>query len=140
MKFCYHCGRITAGEPLFCNFCGRSYDRKLCPRLHVNPRHAEVCSQCGSRDFSTPQPKVSLGLKFLAGFMRVFLGAVLGVITVIFCIGGLMELLKQPAIQSVLIAIGLVLLVLWLLWSLTPTWFRKLIHKSIKRKERRHAE
>ena len=60
MKYCYECGRVTAGEPLFCQFCGRTYNVKLCPRLHVNPRFAEVCSQCGSRDLSTPQPKVSV--------------------------------------------------------------------------------
>jgi hypothetical protein len=59
MKYCYHCGRITTGEPLFCMFCGRTYDVKLCPRLHVNARFADCCSQCGSRELSTPQPKVS---------------------------------------------------------------------------------
>jgi hypothetical protein len=59
MKYCHHCGRLTSGEPMFCQFCGRSYDVKLCPRLHANPRWAEVCSQCGSRELSTPQPKVS---------------------------------------------------------------------------------
>ncbi len=31
MRYCNQCHRITAGEPLFCNFCGRSYDFKLCP-------------------------------------------------------------------------------------------------------------
>jgi RNA polymerase subunit RPABC4/transcription elongation factor Spt4 len=56
VKFCFQCGRITPGDPLFCNYCGRSYDTKLCPRMHPNPRRAEVCSRCGSRDFSTPQP------------------------------------------------------------------------------------
>ena len=60
MKYCYHCGHMTAGEPLFCDHCGRSYDVKLCPRLHPNPRGAEVCSQCGSRELSTPQPKIPM--------------------------------------------------------------------------------
>ena len=32
---------MTAGEPLFCNFCGRSYDLKLCPHRHPNPRNEE---------------------------------------------------------------------------------------------------
>ncbi len=77
MKYCYECGRITAGEPLFCNFCGRSYNVKLCPRHHPNPRIAEVCSQCGSRELSTPQPKVSIGWWLLEGLVRVFLGAFL---------------------------------------------------------------
>jgi DNA-directed RNA polymerase subunit RPC12/RpoP len=58
MKYCYHCGHTTARKPLFCNSCGRTYDVKLCPKLHVNPRLANACSSCGSRLLSTPQPKV----------------------------------------------------------------------------------
>src|ERR1700738_624453 len=58
MKYCYNCNRATIREPLFCNFCGRSYNIKLCPKLHVNPRNAEPCSHCGSRELSLPQPKV----------------------------------------------------------------------------------
>jgi hypothetical protein len=50
---------MTPGEPLFCNFCGRSYDGKLCPRLHPNTRVAQVCSQCGSQDLSIPQPQAT---------------------------------------------------------------------------------
>src|SRR5437588_5519156 len=58
MKYCYECGRLTPGEPLFCNFCGRSYDVKLCPRLHVTPRGTRAWSKCESRELSTPQPRV----------------------------------------------------------------------------------
>ena len=57
MLYCYHCRRLTPGEPLFCTFCGRSYDTKLCSRLHPNIRTALVCSQCGSEDLSLPQPE-----------------------------------------------------------------------------------
>jgi len=73
MKYCHHCGRLTPGEPLFCQSCGRTYDVKLCSRLHVNSRSAEVCSQCGSRDLSTPQPKVPLWTK---GFELLLRGTV----------------------------------------------------------------
>ena len=66
MRYCNECHRMTAGEPLFCNFCGRSYDLKLCPHRHPNPRNAEICSECGSRDLSTPHPHVPL---LLAGLM-----------------------------------------------------------------------
>jgi RNA polymerase subunit RPABC4/transcription elongation factor Spt4 len=60
MRLCTNCHQITVGKPLFCNKCGSSYNLKLCSRLHVNPRAAKICSQCGSKDLSTPQPKVSL--------------------------------------------------------------------------------
>lgn len=140
MKFCYQCGRMTAGEPLFCNFCGRSYDQKLCPRLHLNPRHAEVCSQCGSRDFSTPQPRVSLGQKFLAAILRA--GAIVAVVVcgAVLVLGGLAELLKQPVFQSGLIVIGLALIALWFVWEMTPHWIRQFIHKLITRKRSRRGE
>src|SRR6266481_2921849 len=82
MKYCYECGRITAGEPLFCNFCGRSYNVKLCPRHHPNPRIAEVCAQCGSRELSTPQPKVSIGWRLLELLLRILLGAFLAVLSI----------------------------------------------------------
>lgn len=54
MRFCKSCAKFTAGKPLYCQFCGRSYGVKLCPRGHRNPRAANACSQCGSLDLSTP--------------------------------------------------------------------------------------
>ena len=77
MKYCYQCGRMTDGEPLFCNHCGRSYDVKLCPRLHANPRGAEVCARCGSRELSTPQPKIPMIWRLLAIMVRLGIGLVL---------------------------------------------------------------
>lgn len=134
MKFCYQCGRITPGEPLYCNSCGRSYDVKLCPRAHVNPRSAEVCSQCGSREFSTPQPRVSVWWKLLEFLVKVFFGAFLVYLT----LAGLGALLTTPQFQNALIVFGILMGLLWWLWSLLPEWFRKLVRRSIGRKERSH--
>src|SRR6266568_764802 len=114
MKYCYHCGRITAGEPLFCNSCGRSYDVKLCSRLHANPRSAEVCSQCGNRELSTPQPKVSFWWHVLGFLLRIAFGALL----VFLSLALLVELLKSPVVQNGLLALTLLLLVLWAMWSM----------------------
>src|SRR4029077_1092644 len=82
MKYCYACGKVTGGEPFFCNFCGRSYDVKLCPRLHLNPRLGEACSQCGSRDLSIPQPKVPLAWRILAFLMQAIAGLLLVLLSV----------------------------------------------------------
>jgi hypothetical protein len=136
MKYCYQCGRITAGEPLYCNFCGRSYDVKLCPRNHVNPRVAEVCSQCGSREFSTPQPRVSVWWRILEFLVRVFLGIFLVYLSLTVLVAELRELLQRPEVQGGLVILGILLLGLWWLWSQLPDWFRKLIHKSLRRKDR----
>lgn len=63
MRYCRNCRKFTAGAPLYCQFCGRSYGVKLCPRGHRNPRASNACSECGSRDLSTPHsPQSGLSL------------------------------------------------------------------------------
>lgn len=123
---------MTAGEPLFCNFCGRSYDVKLCQRLHVNPRGAEVCSKCGSRELSTPQPKVPMSWRLLALLVRLGLGLLLFYAS----LSLLIALLRTPQVQQWLIVLGLLLAALWLLWSKLPDWFREAIRSSWKRRRR----
>jgi uncharacterized membrane protein YvbJ len=134
MKFCYQCGRMTAGEPLYCNSCGRSYDVKLCPRHHANPRSAEVCSQCGSRELSTPQPRISVWWKILEFLAKVIFGVLLVYLT----LAGFVALLTTPQFQNALIVFGILIGLLWWLWSELPEWFRKLVRRSLRRKERSH--
>ena len=128
MKYCYQCGHMTAGEPLFCNSCGRSYDVKLCPRLHQNPRSAECCSQCGSRELSTPQPKIPMYLRLLAILARLGLGLLLFYATLSLVVA----MLRSPEVQQSLVAMGLLLLVLWILWTRLPDWFRESIRSFWK--------
>lgn len=123
MRYCYQCGHMTAGEPLFCNKCGRSYDVKLCPRLHPNPRSAECCSQCGSRELSTPQPRIPMYLRLLAILARLGLGLLL----LYASLAVIVALFRNPQIQQSLVAFGLLLIVLWILWSKLPDWFRDAI-------------
>src|SRR5437870_1360254 len=82
VKFCFHCGRDTVGEPLFCNFCGRSYDVKLCPKLHANPRGTRICSKCGSGELTTPQPRVPLWAKPMLFVITFISGLILSVMSV----------------------------------------------------------
>ena len=140
MKHCYYCGRITAGEPLFCNTCGRTFDKKLCPRLHINPRSAEICSRCGSRDLSSPQPKVSLVWKFLEWLTRMVLGAVMGLFGLVFAYELLGAALKTHVVQTGLIVLGCVIAFLAWVWSKLPEWFRKFIRRRLRRRSERHAE
>jgi RNA polymerase subunit RPABC4/transcription elongation factor Spt4 len=138
MKYCYECGRMTPGDPLYCNFCGRSYDLKLCARHHPNPRIAEICSQCGSRELSTPQPKVPIWWRILEWLTRMFVAALLTVLSVIFIFEFLVAVLQSSAGQGAVILLTVLLGVLWWLWTLLPDWFRKLIKKSFER--RRHRD
>ena len=136
MKYCYHCNRKTQGEPLFCGFCGRSYDIKLCPRLHVNPRIAQVCSRCGSHDLSTPQPSLPMW-----AVMLLFLIALGGGYLLIWITGSLILALLNPPpgpdMPMKLVVIGLVLVLVWWGWLQLPHFFRKAIHRLLQRRRLR---
>src|SRR5207244_6343601 len=102
-------------------------------RLHANPRFAEVCSQCGSRELSTPQPRVSVWLHFLRLLLRIASGAFLALLSLVL----LGELLKSPAVQNSIVALGFLVIALWAAWSMLPDWFRKLIHRVLRRRQNR---
>lgn len=140
MKFCYECGRITAGEPLYCNCCGRSFDVKLCPRHHANPRVAEVCSQCGSRELSTPQPRVSVWWKALSFLLQIVVRGFLLLLSLVIFMEIMKGLLSTPQGQNGLLVLGILLGVLWWMWSELPDWLRKLVRRLLKRKERRNGD
>lgn len=54
MRRCTTCFRYSPGHPTFCNYCGRSYNVRICARGHINTRSAQFCAECGSEDLSTP--------------------------------------------------------------------------------------
>jgi len=131
MKYCYACGHMTGGEPHFCNFCGRSYDVKLCPKLHVNPRIAEVCSHCGSRDLSIPQPEVPLLWRFLAFLAHVLSGILLLFLSLPIALQLGRDLLDHFEVQAPLLVVTGLLVASWLLWTLLPARLRRMMHRSL---------
>jgi len=139
MRYCNFCHRMTTGQPLFCNFCGHSYDVKLCPARHVNPRVATVCSQCGSHDLSTPEPPSSLAKRTLFLFLRVLPGFLLLLITTAFFLALVRAFLQSPALQAQLFFIGLFLGGLWWLYLQIPAFIRNRIGRhGTKRKKGGH--
>src|SRR5438309_9921446 len=117
MKYCYNCDRVTIGEPLFCNFCGRSYDVKLCPRLHVNPRGTRVCSKCGSTELSTPQPRVPFWATLLLFVVTLVPGLVLSIVSVSLVFFFFVRFLLTGEMLAGLAATGFVLAALWWVWT-----------------------
>ena len=136
MKYCYQCGKMTAGEPLYCGTCGRTYDVKLCPRHHVNPRGAEVCSKCGSRELSTPQPKIPAAIQLLGLLVRLGLGLLLAYTS----LSLIVALIRSPEVRQLLAAFGILLAVLWGLWMKLPDWFREALHEFVRFRGRSHDE
>src|SRR5208283_71378 len=139
VKFCFNCGRITPGDPLFCNYCGRSYDVKLCQRMHPNPRGAEACSRCGSRDFSTPQPLRPWWAPLLQVVFSVVPGFFLSLASIAFVLFFVIQVISNSAMFVPFIMLGIALTILWAAWSKIPAWFRKAIYSLLKRK-RDHGE
>jgi hypothetical protein len=140
MKYCYNCDRVTIGEPLFCNFCGRSYDVKLCPRLHVNPRGTRVCSKCGSSELTTPQPRVPFWAKVGLVVLTLVPGLIVAGISVALVLFFIKNFLFTPNVLMGLAAIDFILGTLWWGWSEIPLHFRKTIHRWLQRNGERHRE
>src|SRR3954463_10150329 len=105
MRYCTACHRFTAGEALFCNTCGRTYHVRLCPRLHVNPRSADVCSQCGSRDLTQPQARTPLGTALTVRLLSLVPGIVLLIVSLWLLIAFLQVLLTNGEVQGQLLFI-----------------------------------
>jgi hypothetical protein len=133
MRYCNQCHRMTSGEPLFCNFCGRSYDLKLCPHRHPNPRNAQICSQCGSRELSTPHPHVPLWLASLVKLLTVLPGLALAAVSIAFAFGFIRTLLTNQALMFQAVLAGLMLAFLWYLYSHLPHFLRRFISNLFKR-------
>jgi hypothetical protein len=135
MRYCYNCNRMTGGEPLFCSFCGRTYDQKLCQRLHPNPRSANVCSQCGSREFSLPQPVIPIWLRLLLRLLGLAPGLVLLVLSGGFLLAFIQQLLTNPNALGGLMVVGVVLGLCWYLWMQLPAFLRNKAYRLMTRKK-----
>ena len=136
MRYCHQCHRVTTGEPLFCNFCGSTYEAKLCPARHINPRTAEVCAECGSRDLSSPAPHLSFWFRALLHLLALLPGVGLLAITVLFFGGVLNLILTNQQIQFQILLFGLLLGLLWWLYMHLPTFIKELLRTVWRRSKR----
>lgn len=138
MRYCHSCHRVTTGEPLFCHACGSTYDAKLCPSRHINPRWAMVCSECGSPDLSTPAPRVPWWLKLLILLASLLPGVVLVLLLILAVVGVFQAVLSNQAVQAQLVAAIVVLALLWWLWLQLPHFIQNMFRSLWpKRKDKR---
>lgn len=133
MRYCNNCHRITAGDPLFCNYCGRSYNVRLCGAKHINPRSAEICSQCGSRDLSTPEPRASFLARSLFFLVRFVPGIIVLGITILFFFLVLYAVFVNQASEFVVMKLGLVIVLLWVLYLQLPKPVRNVVRRAVGR-------
>jgi len=124
MRYCSQCHRLTAGEPLYCAHCGATYDAKLCPARHLNHRNAQVCSQCGSRDLSTPAPKIPLWLRPVLFLLALAPGVLLVLLLVVVVMAMLQQIATNGQIQAQLIVLLILLALLWWIYIHIPKFIR----------------
>lgn len=129
MRICYHCGRASPGRPLFCTSCGRSYDLRLCPRLHPNKRDAEACAMCGSRDLSTPQERVPFWFKSLLLLSGAIPGILLLLLSILYIGYLLVRLIHDPSDLLVPMLYGFALGLIWLGWIQIPLILIRLLRR-----------
>jgi len=141
MRYCHNCHRVTTGEPLFCQFCGSTYDAKLCPARHLNPRSAEFCSQCGSRDLSTPAPRIAWWFRALLLGGSLFPAVILALLLVLAAVAVFREVLTNQAVQAQLLTAIVVLAFVWWCYLQLPhaiqNMLRSLWRKTKTEKDRR---
>jgi RNA polymerase subunit RPABC4/transcription elongation factor Spt4 len=137
MRYCHQCHRITTGEPLFCNHCGATYDAKLCPSRHINPRTAEVCRECGSRDLSTPAPRIPLWLSPMLYLLSLVPGVFLLLLSIMFLIAFVQAMLSDPQLLGHFLALGLLLGCTWWLYMQLPEFIRKLFRSIWTRQKKK---
>jgi RNA polymerase subunit RPABC4/transcription elongation factor Spt4 len=116
MRICRTCRLLTAGNPTFCPSCGGTYDAKLCPNLHVNARSSSVCSVCGSRDLSSPQPRRRAVLLIALAAIRAIIPVILLAVTVLYFVGFTIVALRDADRLLGPMLFGLGLGCLWLLY------------------------
>ena len=138
MRYCHNCHKTTTGEPLFCHSCGSTYDAKLCPARHINPRWATVCSQCGSRDLSTPAPRVPFWLAPLLLLASLLPGVVLLLLLVLVMVAIVNQILTNQQIQAQLLVIVLILALLWWLYLQLPHFIRNMFGSLWRKRKDKH--
>lgn len=121
---------------MFCNFCGRSYNLKLCPHRHPNPRTAEICSQCGSRELSMPHPRVSFWLAPLLFLLSAVPGLLLVAVSLLLLFGIVQAVFTNQALLFQFMLLGLLLAFLWWLYMQLPGFLRRALTRLFRRRER----
>lgn len=110
---------------------------KLCPHRHPNPRNAEICSQCGSRELSTPHPRIPLWLVPILAVLSSLPGVLLWLVTILFFFGLVNALVSSPELLSQLMLVGLMLGFLWYLYLHLPHFLRRFISRLFHRNSNR---
>jgi hypothetical protein len=96
-------------------------------------REAEVCSACGSRDLTTPQPKLAFWLRPFLFLLSLIPGISLLVFSALFLVAYIYVFFFEPALQLRFMLMSLVLSLLWLLYIMLPSFLEMRIRRSMRK-------
>ena len=125
MRYCHNCSRFSAGTPLFCSNCGRTFDVRVCPRHHVNPRDAQVCRECGSRELTQPQPRVAIPTRLALVVLGKLPAVALMLLSIWLLFAFAHVLLTNSEVQGDLLLLLLLAGMGWLLYTHLPPGMRE---------------
>jgi len=118
MKYCSFCKRISPGQPVYCQFCGRTFGVRICHHCRqANPREALACRNCGSPELS----ETSGSLPFWPGFLNILIG--------IFILALIIGLIRN---LEFLLSLSVILGLLGLGFFFMPSATRKLLKIMFK--------
>lgn len=82
MKYCSFCKRISPGQPVHCQYCGRTFGVRICHHCReANPREALVCRNCGSAELSETSKPLPYWMVFIKVLFWIFiLTLIIGII------------------------------------------------------------
>lgn len=120
MRYCTSCRRLSAGTPLFCIGCGRTFRVRLCPRLHQNSRRAEVCAQCGSRDLTEPAARARSTDRIVVLALRVLPVALVVIVPAIAMLAIVRAVLIDPELQREVMAMAVLITAATWAWRQLP--------------------
>jgi len=121
MRYCPFCHRWNLDRPQLCNYCGRSWYVRLCPRGHENPVDAQFCGICGSTDLTDPSGPRPWWIRLLRGALLLFLLLIL--VSLVQGFPRFPDLLTAHA--PMLIALGFLLIAYHLGLAVLPTVLKR---------------
>ncbi|MFH1287148.1 MAG: zinc ribbon domain-containing protein [bacterium] len=112
MKYCSHCKHLNLGRPKYCQYCGHTFNVKICRKGHINLPNNLVCGECGSREMSEP----ALPSRRIKMIRLAFLFVVVSILLIF---------------AELIISLALLVLILWLglnvFINLLPSPFNKIL-------------
>lgn len=125
MRYCANCKRLNMGEPVFCQYCGRSFNVRICRSCgHMNPTDALACRKCGRTNLSEPSGDHSI-LPLIKFLIKIICWPLAILLALQFIKAILMNL---QAVAPLVIMVGLFALA----YSFLPEIVKKLIRRILK--------